>query len=206
MSMTSTSDAFRVPEELRTDEFLLRPIRATDAQLDYEAVMESKDFLRLWEQTTWPEDDFTVAANRADLERLEQRHTDGESFTYTVMHPDETQCLGCVYIVPTGARQLAKSEIAAIDGDQWSDYQVAVYFWIRKSRLADGLDQRLLATLGPWLERDWHIGRHLIVTSEQYEHQVSLIEDTGLSRLFRLKSPNETGYSLAYGIASTPDV
>lgn len=203
--MTFTNDDVRVPDEVRTDEFLLRPIRASDAQLDYEAVMESKDFLRLWEQTTWPEDDFTLAANRADLEKLEQRRIDGESFTYTVMNLDETQCLGCVYIVPTDAKQLSKSEITAVDAGQWSDYQVAVYFWIRKSRLADGLDQRLLALLGPWLQRVWHIEHHLIVTSEQYEHQVSLIEDTGLSRLFRLKNPNESGHSVAFGIAPTSE-
>ncbi len=30
------------PAELRTDEFLLRPIRASDAKLDYDAVMESR--------------------------------------------------------------------------------------------------------------------------------------------------------------------
>ena len=201
--MTLTSDGLRVPEELRTDEFLLRPIRVSDAQLDYDAVMESRDFLRLWEQSTWPEDDFTVAANRADLEKLEQRRKDGDSFTYTVMNLDETECLGCVYVVPTDSRQLSKSEITAIAGSRWSDYQVAVYFWIRKSRLVDRLDQRLLALLRPWFERDWHIERHLIVTSEQYEHQVSLIEKTGLSRLFRLKSPNESGHSIAFGTAST---
>ena len=32
-----------VPETLRTDEFLLRPLRATDVQLDYEAVISSRD-------------------------------------------------------------------------------------------------------------------------------------------------------------------
>ena len=201
--MTFTSDGFRVPEELRTDEFRLRPIRVSDAELDYYAVMESRDFLRLWEQSTWPEDDFTLAANRADLEKLEQRRHDGVSFTYTVMNLDETECLGCVYVVPTDSRQLSKSEITAIDGSRWSDYHVAVYFWIRKSRLIDGLDRRLLALLGPWFERDWHIERHLIVTSEQYAHQVSVIEETGRPRLFRLNSANESGNSIAFGIIST---
>jgi hypothetical protein len=199
--MTFADTGRSVPEELRTDEFLLRPIRAADAQLDYEAVMESKDFLRLWEQTSWPEDDFTEVANRADLEKLEQRRIDGESFIYTVMNLDETQCLGCVYIVPRGARQLSKTEISAIDDHLWSDYDVVVYFWIRKSRLADGLDLKLLSTLGPWIERDWHIDRYLFACSEQYQHQVSVLESAGLHRMFRLKHPNESGPSLAYGVA-----
>jgi hypothetical protein len=196
--MAFNNDDFHAPDELRTDEFLLRPIRASDAQLDYEAVMESKEFLRQWEQSSWPEDDFTVDANREDLAKLERRHTDGESFTYTVMNPTETQCLGCVYIFPTTARLFSKAQIAAIDGARWSAYEAAVYFWIRQSRLADRLDRRLLDALGPWLEHDWHIEHHLIVTNEQFSQQVAMIESANLQRRFHLTFPNEPGKSLAY--------
>ena len=35
-----------VPTELRTEEFLLRPLRATDVDLDYEAVMATQEALR----------------------------------------------------------------------------------------------------------------------------------------------------------------
>lgn len=187
-----------LPAELRTDEFLLRPIRASDAELDYEAVMESREFLRKWEQSSWPEDDFTVEANREDLDKLERRHADGESFTYTVMNPTETQCLGCVYIVPTASRLFSRARISEIGGDRWSDYDVGVYFWIRKARLDDMLDRRLLEALGPWLARDWHIERHLIVTNEQFAQQVAMIESTGLQRRFRLERSNEPGNSLAF--------
>lgn len=196
--MAFNDDDFQAPEELRTDEFLLRPIRVADAELDYAAVMESKEFLRLWEQSSWPEDDFTVDANRADMEKLERRHSDRESFTYTVMNPAETHCLGCVYILPTDARQFSRAQISAIDGARWAAYDAAVYFWVRKSRLADGLDRRLLAALGPWLERDWHIEHHLIVTNEQFEQQVSMIERAKLQLRFQLMFPNEPGKSLAY--------
>jgi hypothetical protein len=196
--MAFDNDEFRAPEELRTDEFLLRPIRASDAELDYEAVMESKEFLRQWEQSSWPADDFTVEANREDLDKLERRHTDGESFTYTVMNPTETQCLGCVYIFPTTARLFSKAQISAIDGARWSEFEAAVYFWIRKSRLADELDRRLLDALGPWLEHDWGIEPHLIVTNEQFEQQVAMIEGANLQLRFHLTFPNEPGKSLAY--------
>jgi RimJ/RimL family protein N-acetyltransferase len=87
-----------VPAELRTDEFVLRPIRATDAELDYRAVMETREYLRLWEQSTWPADDFTVDANREDLVGLEERHDAHRAFTYTVLDPDGVECLGCVYV------------------------------------------------------------------------------------------------------------
>lgn len=196
--MAFTNDDFHAPEELRTDDFLLRPILASDAELDYEAVMESKEFLRKWEQSSWPEDDFTVEANREDLDKLERRHTGGESFTYTVMNPTETQCLGCVYIFPSDARLFAKAQISAIDGARWSDYEAAVYFWIRKSRLTDKLDRSLLDALGPWLEHDWRLEDHLIVTNEQFEQQVAMIESTDLQLRFQLQHPNEPGTSRAY--------
>lgn len=186
------------PAGLRTDEFLLRPIRTSDAELDYDAVMESREFLRLWEQSSWPEDDFTVEANREDLDKLERRHADGESFAYTVMDPAETRCLGCVYILPTDAHMFSRSEISATDAAPWSAYEAAVYFWVRKARIADGLDRRLLETLDPWLERDWSIGRHLFVTSEQFEQQVSMIEGAGLRRMFEIDDPKHVGRSLAY--------
>ena len=142
-------------------------------------------------------------ANREDMHKLERRHADGESFTYTVMDPAETRCLGCVYIVPTDARAFSRSEISATDGDRWPTYEAAVYFWVRKSRLADGLDRRLLDALGPWFERVWRIERHLFVTNEQFEQQVSMIEGTGLRRRFQIKDPKHVGKSLAFARTSS---
>ena len=139
---------FSAPAGLRTDEFLLRPILTSDAELDYEAVMESKEFLRTWEQSGWPEDDFTVEANREDMDKLERRHNERVSFTYTVMNLTETECLGCVYISPPDVPWIARAEITAVDGAQWSDYEAVVAFWVRQSRLADETDRRLLDALG----------------------------------------------------------
>lgn len=200
--MACNNDDFHAPAELRTNEFLLRPIVAADAERDYEAVMASREYLRPWEQTGWPADDFTVEANRADVAKLERWHAAGERFTYTVLDPTGTQCLGCVYIAPTGAPLFARKQIAAIDGARWSEYAVAVHFWVRTSRLADGLDRRLLDALGPWLEDDWQIARHLVVTNEQVEQQVSLIESTNRRLRFRLTDPKAPGKSLAYAHTS----
>ncbi len=196
--MVFNNDDFHAPMELRTDEFQLRPIVASDAELDYEAVMASKEYLRPWEQTGWPADDFTVDANRADVVKLERWQAAGERFTYTVLDPTGTQCLGCVYVVPTGAPLFARKQIAPIDGARWSEYEVAVNFWVRTCRLADGLDRRLLDALGPWLANDWHIARHLIVTSAQVEQQVSLIESTNRRLRFRLTDPKQSDESLAF--------
>ncbi|WP_116951474.1 N-acetyltransferase [Jiangella endophytica] len=186
------------PSGLVTDEFVLRPILATDAELDYAAVMESRDYLRTWEQSSWPTDDFTVAANRADLEGLEQRHTDRKAFTYTVMNPAGTECLGCVYLMPTDARSFAGARITPVGEHRWDDYAAAVYFWVRKSRLEAQLDRVLLDALRSWLVRDWSLGGHLVVTNEQFTQQVGLIGQTDLELRFEVEVPDKPGRYLAY--------
>lgn len=42
-----------VPNRLETPEFCLRPLRTTDAELDYTAAMDSQYFLRLWSPSDW---------------------------------------------------------------------------------------------------------------------------------------------------------
>ena len=86
--MPFTDSTEPVPAELKTDEFALRPIVAGDAEQDYAAVMQTREYLRLWEQSTWSAEDFTVEGNRKDLVDLEERHAAHRAFTYTVLDLD----------------------------------------------------------------------------------------------------------------------
>jgi hypothetical protein len=187
-----------VPSGLTTDHLVLRPIVAADAELDYAAVMESREYLRFWEQSSWPADDFTVAGNREDLEKLEQRHADGTAFTYTVMDRAGTECLGCVYLMPTDARSFADARITPSGDHRWEDYRATVYFWVRKSRLAARTDRALLDALRPWLAEDWNLGTALFVTNEQFTQQVDLIEQAGLRLRFEIEEPGKPGRYRAY--------
>jgi hypothetical protein len=98
--MTFYPDDAPVPTGLRCDEFLLRPLRATDVELDYEAVMASQEPLRRGSGGEWPRPDFTLAENLADLQGHEADFQARRGFTYTVMDLTETRCLGCVYAYP----------------------------------------------------------------------------------------------------------
>lgn len=187
------------PARLSTDAFTLRPITADDAEIDHAAVMESRDYLRIWEQTGWPEDGFTVEANREDLVGLEQRHRDGIAFTYTVLDPTQTSCLGCVYVMPHDATFLAKARITPlVDDDQWERIDAATYFWVRRAALAQQTDRALLAALRAWLAEEWAIGRHVFVTHEHFTQQVELIESTDLRLRFHIEEPDKPGRYLAY--------
>jgi hypothetical protein len=187
-----------IPDRLATDEFILRPIVASDVELDYAAVMESKEYLRPWEQTGWPADDFTLEEDLKDVEMLEGRHAAHRAFTYTMMNPDETECLGCVYIMPPDARHYLDAHITPVGDHQWQSYAALVSFWVRTSRLASGLDERLLGALRTWLVQDGNLGRHLFVTNEQVTQQVELIERTDLQLRFTIDKPTHAGTYLAY--------
>ncbi|MCR2809052.1 MULTISPECIES: N-acetyltransferase [unclassified Microbacterium] len=189
-----------IPGELKTGEFSLRPILATDAARDFEAVMETRVDLRVWEQSSWPADDFTIEANRQDLADLERRHVDRRAFTYTVLDPGGTECLGCVYIFPTTATFLTKAAVTSVlEGAQWAEIDAVVYFWVRESRISSDMDVRLLAAIRSWMDEDWSLARSVFVTNEQFERQVQLLELAGLQVNFELREPGKPGNYLVYG-------
>ncbi|MEM7302788.1 MAG: N-acetyltransferase [Pseudomonadota bacterium] len=196
----------KVPDQLQTDEFIIRPIEVNDAEADYEAVMESREFLRLWEQSSWPEDDFTLEENRKDVEKLVERHASGHSFAFTVLTPDETRCLGCIYVFPNDAGMFVRSEISPRDSNAWVDVSAANYFWVRKSELKSGLDQRLLRHLADWFKSKWKFKQPVFVTNQQYDQQVTMFEQAQLSLQFEINDPNAEGKFLAYGIRSPSPV
>jgi hypothetical protein len=84
----------------------LRPIRERDVDIDYPAVMGSRE--RLWakygELWGWPPADMTYEADREDLARHAREIAAHVTFNYAVLNEDETELLGCVYIDPPDER------------------------------------------------------------------------------------------------------
>ena len=159
-----------VPAGLRSDELVLRPLRATDVELDYEAVMATQEDLRRGSGGAWPRPDFTLEENLADLQGHEADFLARRGFTYTVMDPTETRCLGCVYAYPPYD-----------DGDgRDRDYEALVWFWVRPDRVADDLDRRLLTALVPWLQSDFAFARVLFRAWANDERQTALLTEAGL--------------------------
>ena len=172
-----------VPTELRTDEFLLRVLRATDAALDYDAVMASTEILHLRSGGEWPRDGFTLQENVADLERHEAEFHARTSFTYTVMNPTGTECLGCVYIYPLEELR-RRAGIAQGRFLPVPDGAAEVSFWVRQSRIADDLDRRLLAALLPWLRDDFAFARVYLRAYAREARQVAILREAGLRLVY----------------------
>jgi hypothetical protein len=179
-----------VPEEKRTSLLVLRPLKATDVELDYEAVMSSAEMLRRWSQSGWPPDDFTLSQNLYDLQRHEREHNERQAFTFTVLNPQETRCLGCVYLVPLSSPELQLCESSA--------FAANVGFWVRTSELVNDLDRHLLATLREWIQTEWAFDCVVFIISQQEVRQATLFAEAGLEFCTSLTLPDGRA-CLAFG-------
>lgn len=175
----------RVPNERCSQRLVLRPLRAADVALDYDAVMSSARELRCWNAGSWPRDGFTLAENLADLEGHEREHVEREAFTYTVLSPDEARCLGCVYIQPVS------SEAEPLCGG--ATRAAAVGFWVRTSEIEHDLDRHLVAVLLEWLRDDWPFDCILFTNMAGETRQAVLLGEVGLTRLPLTWSDGRTG-------------
>ncbi len=130
---------FEVPLALDTPYFHLRPLTPEVVELDYDALMTSITLLRPMFGGDWPHEAFTLEENLQDLVEHWEQFQRREAFAYTVLSPDETTCLGCVYINPP----------------QGQPTEARVHLWVRQSAHDQGLDPVLFHTVKAWLEADW---------------------------------------------------
>lgn len=181
------------------DGFVIRPLVVADVELDYAAVMASRDFLFHWEQDPpYPPEDFSVDDNLVDVEKMAERHRTGVRYTYTVMNADQSEALGCVYLLPNDDPIYQAARATSHDGTDLSSVDATVSFWVRPSTWESGFERTLLAALLAWLQEDWALERPVILTNEHLEHQIATIESLGLVRRFDYARDQDMYTSYAY--------
>ena len=135
-------EGFEVPAVLEHPRFRLRMLTVHDLIKDYDAVMTSVAHLQATYSaisgSDWPAG-LTLEDDLIDLGWHQREFTLGTSFAYTVMAPDESRCLGCLYINPT----------------RKGDHDVAVTLWVRADELETGLDDVLYETARTWIAQAW---------------------------------------------------
>jgi len=126
----------------------LRPIRAADVDLDYPAVMGSRE--RLWAKFGaawgWPPATMTLEEDRRDLARHEDENARHLSFCYAVFDEAETALLGCVYLDPPPA-----------DGASHRDTEAGaiVSSWVVDTEAGGPLENALDTEVPRWLAERW---------------------------------------------------
>jgi hypothetical protein len=125
--------------------FHLRPIRASDVDLDYPAVMGSRE--RLWSiygtAWGWPPATMTHEQDRDDLARHEAEIEAHESFNYALFDAAGTDLLGCVYIDP--------AERVGADAD--------ISWWVVDRLAGSDLERALDEFVPRWIARTWPFDR-----------------------------------------------
>jgi len=95
-------DGLRAPDRWQGPGFLARPLRLTDAEQDYAAVMASAERLRgaMDPDDSWP-DGLDLHENRVDLGWHEREFTSGHSYAWTLRDSTDTRTAGCAYLYPS---------------------------------------------------------------------------------------------------------
>lgn len=142
--MLSLSKDFKVPEKIEHPKFVCRKLCARDVYLDYIAVMSSIDIIKKTRGGSWPTSDLSFEDDLIDLAWHQREFENRSSFAYTVMNPDETECLGCFYLYPAGFRK---------ESPEGSDLDVS--FWVTQKEYDAGLYPELYKTIKEWLAKEW---------------------------------------------------
>ena len=130
---------FVVPGEFATAKFTLRMLSIDDVEKDFEAVISSAARVSIvWPDSGWPAG-LTLRQNLIDLGWHEKEFQNRTSFAYTMVSPDESQVLGCVYFYPT----------------EKVGYDAEVFLWVRETEAATDLDHELFEVVQHWLASDW---------------------------------------------------
>ena len=138
-------DGFETPQRLDLETgHHLRPIRGSDVDIDYPAVMGSRASLwaRYGEAWGWPPETMTFDQDREDLVHHEVEIAAQETFNYAVLDAGETELLGCVYIDPPDASCSPGTD-------------ALVSWWVVDAGRGSDLERTLADVIPRWLADAW---------------------------------------------------
>ena len=188
------------PTAYRNEEFVLCPLRTSHVELDYAALMASKEMLRRWAGSGWPADNFDLEANLIDLAEHQKEHEAGVAYTFTMLNPAGDECLGCIYIEPLLRYLELGGEIIPVYETTVADYEAVVRFWVKQPRLYDNLDWRLFQALIDWIGEEWTFNQVFFRVNSRDHRQVALVEEAELRLHYTLDVPDRNGKYLLYGV------
>ena len=135
-------DTFSHPQLVDIDsEHHIRPIAASDVDLDMVAVMGSHErlFSIYGQSWGWPPATMTREQDLEDLEHhVHEMHTRA-SYNYALFGKDESQLLGCIYI----------------DQPDDDEHDAVVSWWVINDLVGSELESTVDAFVPSWLKRDW---------------------------------------------------
>lgn len=199
--MTLNPEQQPVPASLITPLFELHRQTAGHSDADYAAVMDSRQDLRRWSDSEWPEDAFTPQANLEDLHMHIREHDRDEAYGFSIFTPEGQTLLGSLYLSEV-APFVDNYVVSDADRAILAAAQVRVEYWLRRGASRD-LELALLQAVQDWLARDWWFGGVLFGSRRAADAQRAAYEAAGLHEVVQLASKD--GQRRFHFHAAAPD-
>ena len=175
---------FNPPQELATTEFILFPTNDKYNQYDYVAVMRNIELLRIWSQSTWPEDDFSPKQNKEDLQKHIEDNRTHTAYGYMLFEPEFAKCYGSVYVNPL---EVVKNnyELTSEQRNILDQYDARVDFWVIED--SSDLEKIITEELRDWFKNVWKINV-LFSARVGLNKRVEIYNELGIESKMALKS------------------
>lgn len=148
--------------------------------------MDSRDELRVWSDSEWPEDSFTPEADLEDLHMHIGEHDRDEAYGFSIFTPDERTLLGSLYLSEV-APFLDNHAASPAEREVLARAQVRVESWLRRGTEGD-FERQFLEAVRRWLAEAWWFGEVAYGSRRGAEAQRAVYEAVGLREVVRLTS------------------
>ncbi len=175
---------FTPPKELTTKDFCIFPTDDAFFESDFVAVMNNRELLRIWSQSTWPEDDFTPIQNKEDLNQHIDDNRTHAAYGYMIYSLDKQICYGSVYVNPLVSipnnYQTTEAENAIL-----KSHHARIDCWIIQE--IPEIEKIILIELKKWFDSVWKI-RPLFSARLGLNKRIALYEELEWGRKVNAKS------------------
>ncbi|WP_373999216.1 hypothetical protein [Bdellovibrio bacteriovorus] len=156
--------------------------------------MKSKDLLRVWSQSTWPEDEFTALQNKEDLGSHVQDNIDHSAYGYMIYSLDQKTCYGSLYVNPLSS-VLENYILDSAQEKLIQEHQARIDFWIVEGERE--LEKDITRAIQDWLLNEWKINP-LFSAREGMILREEIYSELGLKKVLHLRSKVSEATLLLY--------
>ena len=157
-------------------------------QSDFDAVIASREDLRIWSDSDWPQDNFTAEVNREELQFHVDDNKTHEAYGYMLYDPSRTRCYGSLYVNSTAGMA---DNYDFLQGTEATLQQFAarIDYWL-SSEIRD-MHLQLSKIIYRWIRQEWGIQAGFTVR-EGAPSRIKLYESLGMQKSLALRY-RETG-------------
>lgn len=182
--MSIFQKSFSPPERLTTSEVIVFPTDVSFYESDHEAVMKSKEMLRIWGLSSWPEDSFSALENKEDLSHHVQDNLEHTAFGYMIYSLDLKTCFGSLYVNPLDGIKdhyhTTREDLKLVNL-----FDVRLDYWIAQGE--DAIERHVTQEFRKWFQETWKI-KPLFSARTGLVSKIMNYESVGLKKHLHLKS------------------